>query len=422
MNAVGGGGDDATTHILLLITKFPGIAFLIGMSGIFVLVIFTLYAMSLRNDTPPLTSTLDLRPGMATAKLKHKKQERVEGMVKINKWAPLNIGMTATFALLVLATAKAVRNETKAMTVCTVLCCFLIWFVKYTAGMFGQWWSGVVLRKLGDPLGKPVQAQKFQDQAWQFVVHMVMTAWAMSVLVENRDPDTNWWTHIEHTFIPAPMQQNHSPLLRHYYLTQLAVWVVTCFSHVAWEQAHKDYYVMYTHHLATIFLVCSSYCSGALRVGMVILLLHDASDISVDLLKLANYCKMEGPRGLFIVETTFVTNLCTWVYFRLYYFPFVVIHSLCTDVVRLVCPDGYPWNATDPGCNGLVLNNGGIWAVWPGVCCLFILMILHLYWFFLFLRIFYKLVSGEEGHDAGRTVYEGASDYDSADESRKKRN
>ena len=47
----------------------------------------------------------------------------------------------------------------------------------------------------------------------------------------------------------------------------------------------------------TIALVWGSYSYNYVRIGTVVLYLHDLSDIMVDLLKLTNYMKLEGPKG-----------------------------------------------------------------------------------------------------------------------------
>jgi len=46
--------------------------------------------------------------------------------------------------------------------------------------------------------------------------------------------------------------------------------------------------------------------------------IHDVSDIFIDLLKLSNYIKAEGPKNLFAVEILYATSLVTWVYWRFY--------------------------------------------------------------------------------------------------------
>ena len=55
--------------------------------------------------------------------------------------------------------------------------------------------------------------------------------------------------------------------------------------------------MMYVHHVVTIALVWGSYSYNYVRIGTVVLYLHDLSDIMVDLLKLTNYMKLEGPKG-----------------------------------------------------------------------------------------------------------------------------
>lgn len=78
---------------------------------------------------------------------------------------------------------------------------------------------------------------------------------------------------------------------------------------------------MYVHHLATLFMVMSSYSAGYLRIGLLVLYVHDISDIFIDLLKLANLTNLSGPTSLFLTEITFAATLGSWVYWRLYLFP-----------------------------------------------------------------------------------------------------
>ena len=89
--------------------------------------------------------------------------------------------------------------------------------------------------------------------------------------------------------------------------------------------------MMYAHHVVTIALVALSYFNNYMRIGVVVLFIHDLSDIPVDLLKIFNYCQLEGPKGLFLVEMIFVTNLVGWAYLRFYlYFTKVIWYGCCT--------------------------------------------------------------------------------------------
>lgn len=73
--------------------------------------------------------------------------------------------------------------------------------------------------------------------------------------------------------------------------------------------------------MLTIGLVGLSYQYNYVRFGVAVLLIHDASDILVDLMKLANYLKLEGRRALWATELLFAANLLSWCFFRLYLLP-----------------------------------------------------------------------------------------------------
>ena len=90
--------------------------------------------------------------------------------------------------------------------------------------------------------------------------------------------------------MPLPDYQLNTKLSLHVlYLVQLGIWIITCASHCFFEERSKDYVMMFIHHIVTIGLVAVSYFANYVRIGTVVLLLHDASDVWIDLLKLFNY-------------------------------------------------------------------------------------------------------------------------------------
>lgn len=217
----------------------------------------------------------------------------------------------------------------------------------------------------------------------------------------------------------------------------------TAFSHRFLESRKKDYYVMYIHHVATIALVgarprgradgaappgwgeCSpplpliaphagwSYVGNTMRIGLLVLMVHDISDIPIDLLKMVNLLSLESFHGLFISEIIFVINLCTWAYFRLYRFLFHVIY--CSLVVahkinyKLISDKATGNFLTDFWQSPLLDNVPGYLAC---NCLLTLLWFLHCWWFYLLLRIAYRLLSKTTAHEIGREEYEGASESD----------
>jgi hypothetical protein len=240
------------------------------------------------------------------------------------------------------------------------------------------------------------------------------------------------------------------------------------------------------HHLVTIALILLSWSFNFQKIGTTVLYVHDASDITIDLLKMFNYLKLEvsrsslkharqqaercalagdairagsgrhaprpctsteglqqlsivrralqthasphaahrprdprasksahlarrsspavgasqGPSGLFAVEVTFVLNLVSWVWWRVYQLPF--------RIVRASVMDGFV-NLYEPVCSSRPLYV--ICQCYAFVWLLLALCMMHVWWLYLLLRIAYKLVaSPSNAHDATRDEYEGDSD------------
>jgi len=181
-----------------------------------------------------------------------------------------------------------------------------------------------------DPLSGRVQLKKWQEQCWQLAVHAGFTAVELALLTGE---NAAWWDDPRTCWIPHPRDQHplHTPLLRYFYLAQLAVWIYTCFVHRFLDERRKDYFVMYIHHIVTIGLVGMSWQSGYWRIGLIIVYVHDISDIFVDVLKLVNYLKLEGPRGWYASEAAYAACVLSWMYWRLWRLPFRAIRGSFID-------------------------------------------------------------------------------------------
>jgi hypothetical protein len=177
----------------------------------------------------------------------------------------------------------------------------------------------------------------------------------------------------------------------------------TCIVHRFFDERRKDYFVLYLHHIITIMLVAMSFFQDWLRGGLTVLWVHDVSDVFVDLLKMVNYLKLEGPRGYFASEMAYVACVSGWVYWRLYQFPFRVIPgSMWASLVRFT-PETYaeygwktPFLAEVPAMTFL--------------CTLLcVLLVLHVYWAYLLFMVGYRILT-ESAREASRQEYEGDSD------------
>ena len=158
-----------------------------------------------------------------------------------------------------------------------------IFMLKHFAGALGAFISRRLISE--DPLSKLRTRRKFADQAWQLAIHLSMTALEAYVLFFD-DGGEPWLRDYVSLWTPEPWLQENPKLSVHVlYLAQMAVWIVTCTSHCFFEERHKDYVLMAMHHIVTIALLWLSYSANYVRIGVVVLLLHDSSDIVVDLLK-----------------------------------------------------------------------------------------------------------------------------------------
>lgn len=220
------------------------------------------------------------------------------------------------------------------------------------------------------------------------------------------------WLTVPETCLPwnKPKKLPEKMSLNLLYIVQLAIWVVTCFCHRFVDKPNKDYYVMYIHHLVTIAIVLYSLSNGFMKYGLVIFLLHDVSDVFLDLVKLSNYLKLEGRAGCYLVEICYACLMTVWSFCRLFFLPYFVYHGmyLPTDLNH-VALDG-----KTSYCNFVLERYPDLYIE----DCLFgllvalvstgVLQILHWWWTYLLLRIGYKAIfAAEKLNDAGNDIYEG---------------
>ena len=133
-----------------------------------------------------------------------------------------------------------------------------------------------------------------------------------------------------------------------------------------------------------------------LFTGATVMFIHDCTDITVDLLKAFNYLKWEqGTVGVPGTEIMYVLNLIMWLVGRLYVFPVLVIYPILTLPLLQDIYTTIRW----PFIPSLKLL----------LCVLFVL---HVYWFYLFVKVGYRLITAVSAHEAGDEVYEGDSDDD----------
>lgn len=209
--------------------------------------------------------------------------------------------------------------------------------------------------------------RKFRECAWYTTYYV--TGLTFATMVASReaynffDMPQIWINYPLHPF---------SFLFRLYYLFELAFYVQALVA-LFLETRTDDFVVLVAHHVATIILVLGSYMCRYQRIGLLILILHDISDVFLYGAKMVKY-----------IELTTITNMCfgafavSFFLCRLYLFPVFAIRSAAFDSLSI--GRHIPLHA--------VTN-----------VCLVALLIMHCYWWVLIMRIILKMWRGQGVQD-----------------------
>lgn len=172
-------------------------------------------------------------------------------------------------------------------------------------------------------------------------------------------------------FVPAELQ--------FFYSLELG-WYVQSFIRMLIEGGRKDFLEMATHHIVTGMLICLSWSTGYIRIGIVVMLLHDAFDPFLHLAKCTHYLKCPV-----VPDVAFAICVITFAVSRLYLYPQAI------------------WQAWSGVCVGNATCPGGVWDKTPIefllMALLFALLPIHCLWFVMLLKVLKKalLSSGVQG-------------------------
>jgi hypothetical protein len=150
----------------------------------------------------------------------------------------------------------------------------------------------------------------------------------------------------------------------------------------AWSKTVRgDFREMCIHHVVTNLLVIGSSHFRLTRIGSMVFLVHDISDVPVDLSKLANFLKWKRATTI-----CFAIMCLSWFVLRLGIFPFVIYKSVLYESY-LILEDG----RVDPLLY-LLYRHFFYYLVGQ-------IILLHVCWFGMFLKMGYLLIKKGEAHD-----------------------
>ncbi|KAL1767375.1 ceramide synthase 5 isoform X1 [Sigmodon hispidus] len=227
---------------------------------------------------------------------------------------------------------------------------------------------------------KPSKLTKFCESMWRFTFYLCIFCYGIRFLWL-----TPWFWDTRQCWQNYPYQ----PLSRelyHYYTLELAFYWSLMFSQFI-DVKRKDFLIMFVHHLATIGLITFSYINNMVRVGTLVLCLHDSSDFLLEAAKLANYAKYQR-----LCDTLFVVFGAVFMVTRLGIYPLWILNTTLFESWEMIGPYPSWWLF-----NGLLLT----------------LQVLHIIWSYLIARIAFKaLIRGKVSKDDRSDVESSSEEED----------
>jgi len=154
-----------------------------------------------------------------------------------------------------------------------------------------------------------------------------------------------------------------------YYLAGFALLVLQKLK----KETRKDFVEMAAHHLITAALLSLSFNTGYMRIGLVVMFLHNCFDPFLHFAKLAKYMNLP-----LLPDVSFVICAVTFFVSRLYYYPTAI------------------WHAWMGVCNHSASCPGGVWDKTPVETTLIVLLMalipIHCLWFYMILQVLKKAI------------------------------
>lgn len=224
---------------------------------------------------------------------------------------------------------------------------------------------------------------KWPESVWKFLVYTVL--WSYSYHVVIHSGRHNFFQKPLHIFRDIVFDDGYLsrpiPSDVHWmYILQLGFYAHSIYGTVRMDVWRKDSYMMLFHHGLTIFLLEFSYLMKYYKIGALVLLIHDLSDVILEFTKLNIYLKDRDGRHWAVHEWLanlgFLGFAVSWAWFRLYWFPLKVLYTSHWGV--------YVYHKDKDPKMFLFFNS-----------MLFALQFLHIYWFYFVLLLLAKVATGQ---------------------------
>ena len=204
----------------------------------------------------------------------------------------------------------------------------------------------------------PSTMYKFKECSWQVLFYTAASLWGIYSLW--RKPYL--WVTVN-CWVGWPKQHVETDIFT-LYLIELSFYWSLLFAMVFGKDYHKGKKEMVLHHIITILLIYFSWAVNMVRVGSLVILVHDIADPWINLVKMAKYVKWDRT-----AEVLFTIFMIIWIVSRLFVYPLWVLNASAIEIYDYVISWPAYWIF-----NGLLV----------------FLQILHIWWTYLLLSIAFQ--------------------------------
>uniref|UniRef100_A0A8D0GYR4 TLC domain-containing protein n=1 Tax=Sphenodon punctatus TaxID=8508 RepID=A0A8D0GYR4_SPHPU len=200
---------------------------------------------------------------------------------------------------------------------------------------------------------RPGLTKKFAEACWRFTFYFTSFFSGLAILYPPLQPSLSW-----------------------YYMLELAFYCSLVLT-LPFDVKRKDFTEQIVHHVATLLLIFVSYCTNLLRFGMIVMVIHDASDYILEMAKMLHYAQWKRT-----CEILFVVFALVFMFSRLVLFPMSIYYYFAIQF--------------KPFFVYYFLNT-----------FLMVLQLLHIFWSFMILRMIYNIVFCGMGIPPGLNIFTG---------------
>ncbi|KAJ0069434.1 hypothetical protein NL108_006016, partial [Boleophthalmus pectinirostris] len=204
---------------------------------------------------------------------------------------------------------------------------------------------------------RPGLRKRFSEASWRCAFYFCAFVGGVLALY-----DKPWVYDLRKVWAGFP-KQSLLPSQYWYYYCEMGFYFSLLLS-LTFDVKRKDFNEQVIHHIATLTLLSFSWISNYIRIGTLVMAVHDSADILLEFAKVVNYANRNKAANVIFVVFTALFTLS-----RLVIFPFWLIH--CTWV--------YPLELYPPFFGYYFFN-----------FMLVVLQGLHIYWAVLIYRMLYK--------------------------------